>query len=375
MRPVVDPRFAAELRRFRETAGLSLAQLAARASTAKAHLSDMENGRRNPSRQMADVLDSTLCAGGQLSALVHEQAALDGDELARIDYVTSAPRRVDAQAITSLRQILAGQRSLDDYVGAAAVLPAASATLRMVQEMVTSATGPVRDEALDLGAQWAQFLGWLHTTSGNWPAASGHFTRSLEWATERGDADMIATILSYEGYAHWLRGEYAPVASLSRAARRDPSVYPGQLAYDAFQEARGLAVTGQALEALSALAEADDLAAANEAWAERVPEWQYYRAPWFFALERGLVFRCLARHDRAYASRAVEELRAGVDGMPAEWQGAEWAAEYLTYLATAHRLAGDTAQARETLDRTRRVAIATNSARVLAMVDRVDQGL
>ena len=375
MRTVVDPRFAAELRRLRTQAGLSQDQLASQVATVKGHISDMEHGRRNPSKQMAANIDLALCGAGQLAALVSDGADLDGDELDRLDHVAANPRRADRAAVASLRTMLKGQRQLDDYVGAAAVLPVAMSAQKIVQDLVTAAEGDIRNDVLDLGAQWSQFLGWLYTTSTNWPMAKLHFGRALEWATERGDADMIATVLSYQGHCHWLRGEFAPIVSLSQSARRDPSIYPGQLAYDAYQEARGLAGTGRVDEAVSALSEADDLALANEAWTGPVPAWQYYRAPWFFALERGLVYRCMSRHDRRYAPLAVDELSSGLTGMPAEWQGAEWAGEYVAYLASAQRAAGDIPEAKATAERARQIATATSSARVLAMATAVEQGL
>jgi hypothetical protein len=249
------------------------------------------------------------------------------------------------------------------------------ASQKTVQDLVTAADGDLRDEVLELASEWAQFLGWLHTTSASWAQAKVHFGRSLEWATERGDGDMIATVLSYQGHCHWLRGEYAPIVSLSRSARRDPTIYPGQLAYDGYQEARGLAVTGHLDEAVSVLGEADDLALANDAWTGHVPAWQYYRARWFFALERGLVYRCMSRHDRRYAPLAVDELSAGLTGMPAEWQGAEWAGEYVAYLASALRTVGDIPEAKAAAERTRQIATATSSARVLAMAETVEQGI
>jgi transcriptional regulator with XRE-family HTH domain len=375
MRTVVDPRFGTELRRLRGRAGLSLAALATQVATVKGHISDMEHGRRSPSKVMAGNLDAALGAGGALSALVQEVTSLDRDELDRLDYTMAHPHRADTAVVSSLRLVLMGQRHLDDSMGAAAVLPAARETLKTVESLVMSTTGPIRDNVLDLASQYSQFLGWLHTTSENWPAAKAAFAQALEWGTERGDVDMIATVLSYQGHCHWLRGEYAPVVSLSRAAKRDRTVYAGQLAYDGFQEARGLAVTGQVEAAKGALDEADWLAAANEQWIDPIPAWQYYRAEWFFDLERGLVYRCLARHDRSYADRAVEELSRGVAGIPPQWQGSEWGAEYMAYLASALRAAGDIPEAKATAERTRQIATATSSARVLAMVDKVEAGL
>ena len=103
------------------------------------------------------------------------------------------------------------------------------------------------------------------------------------------------------------------------------------------------------------------MAAVSDAWSGAVPPWQYYRAPWFWRLERGLVALYAARHDKRHAASAVADLGAGVAGMPDEWSGADWAAEYVVHLASAHRAAGDREQARVALGRARMVAEATAS--------------
>jgi transcriptional regulator with XRE-family HTH domain len=367
MSPVHDPRFGAELRRLRDDSGLSLRDLGRRASCSPSYLSELEHGTRRPGADVARALDEALHARGRLAGLVTDTPYADDDALTA---AAANPRRIDRATINSMRLMLTGQRHLDDSIGSAPLVAPVTATLTTVTAMVTDATGPIRADLLDVAAQYAQFAGWLHTTGARWGLAKQWFGTALEWATEIGDRDMIATVMSYEGHVAWLTGQPGPVIGLSRAARRDPGIYPGQLAYDAYQEARGLAVTGQVEAALSVLAEADDLSHVCAEWTGPVPDWQYYRAPWFFHLEKGLVYRFLARHDHAYAQRAVGELAAGIDGVPPEWSGAEWVAEYLCHLAVAHRDTGNQPAAERVAGEARLIAQATGSARVHAMAER-----
>ena len=57
------------LRAFRECRGLTLTELAERASTSQPHLSNIEAGRRVPSGEMIDRLAKAL--GVDVLALVH----------------------------------------------------------------------------------------------------------------------------------------------------------------------------------------------------------------------------------------------------------------------------------------------------------------
>jgi hypothetical protein len=99
-----------------------------------------------------------------------------------------------------------------------------------------------------------------------------------------------------------------------------------------------------------------------------VPAWQYYREPWLWELERGLVWRHMTRRRPDGAHRAIRHLRAGLDGMPPEWVGSDWAAEYMVHLAAVYIHADAPETAREVLETARQAAEATSSRRVLRMV-------
>ncbi|SCG74951.1 helix-turn-helix domain-containing protein [Micromonospora coxensis] len=69
---IVDPRFAAELRRLRESRGMSLRQLAAAVNHGKNLLHQLEAGRTRPTVDVAALLDGALDAHGALAGLVIE---------------------------------------------------------------------------------------------------------------------------------------------------------------------------------------------------------------------------------------------------------------------------------------------------------------
>lgn len=373
MRTVVDPRFHHVLGNLMMARGYTQAALARESHISQAHISLLLTGQRNPSDQAARALDIALNASGQLAALV-APAGADSD-LDRVAAAVTNPRDIGPAVVDSLAAVLSAQRHLDDRLGSAALIAPVLAQMDTVTTMVREATGQRRPSLLATAGSWAQFAGWLHTSIGKYEQARMWFGRALEWATEAGDTQMVATVLSYQGHVAWLTAQFGPVVGLSNAALRDESVYPGQRAYDAFQAARGHAAMGQLDDAKRMLAWGDELAAVSDGWTGVVPSWQYYRAPWFWRLERGLAYRHMTRWDSSHAALAVSELRAGVDGMPAEMRGADWAGEYLVHLSGAHVDAGELAAAREVLAQARVVADATRSPRVAQMVSLRERAL
>src|SRR6266705_496798 len=315
---------------------------------------------------MARALDAALGADGQLADLV--LLAANPEDLDRLAAATANPRRIGFATIESLARVLAAKRNLDDVMGSAAVVGSTVAQLHTLTVIVNEAAGPDRPAVLYEAGQWAQFAAWLHISVGKQTEARAWLARALQWSMECGDADLIATVLSYQAHSEWLSLRWGPTVGLAQAALRDPAVYPGQRAYDAYQAARGSAALGDLDEARRMLDRADGYAADTESWDGQPPPWQYYRAPWFWALERGLVSLYMARREPAYASAAVADLQAGIDGLPDEMSGADWVAEYLVHLASAHRRTGERDAARSTLGRAKFIADATHSGRVLQLV-------
>jgi transcriptional regulator with XRE-family HTH domain len=365
-RTVVDPRFRAVLVTLIVESGISQNRVAAEAHVSHGYLSQIINGTRNPSRQVAQALDEVLGADGQLVALIAYGANPDDrDQLAA---AVINPRQASRTTIDSLARVLAGQRNLDDVMGSAALIDSVMATVGTVATMTREVVGPNRRDLMMVAGQWAQFAGWLHTSTGRWDGARMWFARGLEWAMEVGDPDLTATIVSYQSHVAWLNCQWAPAVGLAEAAMRDERVYPGQRAYDAYAAARGHAAMNDLAGAKRLLGVADAFAAECEAWAGEVPAWQYYRAPWVWQVERGLALLYMARWDPRHATPAVLELRSGIAAIPEEMQGADWTAEYLTHLANAYIHADVPDVAREVLDRAKFIAEATGSTRVLRLV-------
>ncbi len=373
---VVDPSFPQRLRQLRQERGLSYRALGKLANYSGTYVYEFETGRKTPSPENAARLDEVLCTGGVLSRLVTTPASTEPltlDDAERLAYVARHPARVDAAAVDALAVVLAGERHREDVIGSAPLIEPVTRQLAALTELVREARGAVRPAVVDEATQWAQYAGWLNTAVHRPTVAEAWLDRALAWAMEAGNVDMVSTVLSFKGHLAWTLGEVGPMVGLTQAARRYPGVYVGQLAYDALQEARGHAVAGDVAAVETNLATALDLAAQSAEYTGPVPPWHYYRVPAFFLLERGRVFRYLGAvdGDDGHNARAVDELRAGLDALPADMRGAEWAASYLLDLAVAHAQEGDRAAALAVLDEVAAVAAATGSGELRGQVQRL----
>ncbi len=364
---IVDPRFGPTLARFIRERGTTGRALAAAANIAPSYVSEMVNGRKMPTLGVAESLDTALAAAGELVTLA---VTPEGDDHDRIAAATINPARVDDATIVTFDRMLAMQRSLDDQLGSKAMLGPTAAHMSTIVGMVRTTVGPQRPQLMGTASNWAQFQGWLYTSTGQWEQARAAFHQAMEWAAEAGDPHVHATALSYLGHVAWLTGEPANTVSKAVAALRNDRVYPGQRAYDAYQAARAYATLGHVGDADRHLGLADRLAHESDTFVGEVPPCQYYRAPWYWLLERGLVKLAMAQRRAALNREAADDLRAGLGGMPAEMSGADWAAEYMVHAATAFARSGERGEAVLVLDRADVVAQQTHSRRVGKLVAR-----
>jgi tetratricopeptide (TPR) repeat protein len=280
------------------------------------------------------------------------------------------PRRLDPAVVDSLATVLAAQRRLEDHVGSAVMLEPVTAQLAVTGNLVTEARGPLRAPLLRVAGQYAQFGGWLNANVQRIGQAGRWYDRALEWATEGGDHNMVATALSMKGHAAWVAGNVAPMIGLSQAAQNTPGTSPGVRALAAQQEARGHALAGDGRQADRKLDEAAALVCRAAAHPDDEPPWVYFFSPDYLVMQRGLAWLYLGRY-----AEAAGLLAAGLAAMPAEVRESEWVAEYLVRLATAHAQADEPEQACAAAAEAASIARQTGSARLAGKLDRLSATL
>lgn len=294
---------------------------------------------------------------------VEISGAFTPDDEERITLAVRRPMRIDAGVVDSLDRILAAQRRTEDAIGSAPLIRPVTAQLATIEDLVVDARGSARSKVADTAAQWAEFAGWLHTSTGRWREARMWFDRASEWAMEAGNATLIATSLSFKGHLAFLLGQVGPMVGLTQAAQRNASAWVGQRAYDAHQEARGLALLGDVDAAVRKVDEGTELAAHADGPSDERPPWTYYYTASFYALERGLAYRFLGRHSASHNDEAIASLTAALADV-GEARSSEWLGDYLYHLAVAYMRAGAPDKACETAMEVVGIVHATESVRL-----------
>lgn len=334
--------FGETMRALMNERGLSLRKLAPMVPCDTGLLSKLARDLRPPSQRIAERLDDLLGADGSLVALRPSpgRRTLNGemspDDEERLLLAARRPGRVDAAVVDLLAAILAAQRRTEDAIGSAPLLEPVRAHLLVLEDLVRDAHGSVRPKLVHVAGQWAQFYGWLRANVGDITGGKAWLDRALEWAVEADEINLISEVLSFKGHVAWMEAQPGPMIGLSAAALRGDGLYPGQYAISAAQEARGHAMVGAAVEAERKLDAADATAAAARERPDEAPDWLYYHSPGFFDLQRGLAYRYLGRTDPKFNDRAINTLTRGLETLPDDMRGSEWAGEFVYQLARAH---------------------------------------
>lgn len=318
--------FASRVRHALRARGMSMSQAARTLNYDRAYLSRVLNGKQRPSSQLAHALDELLGAEG---ALVELADALTPDDRARIARTLAAPSRLDRGTVDALAGALAAQRRLDDVFPAVAMLPATTAQWDSIDKLARDARGPHAEDFHKVAAEWAQFIGWLHAEARNDADAVRWLTAAEERADDVGSGELAAQAANFKGYLARQQQRPRAVVRWFLAAYHTPGATPLQRVGDAVQAAHGYAWLGQRDDARRLLDEAADLADASADQAP--PDTAYWLSPTFSRMGIGLALLALGDH-----ADAAENLRVGLDGLPDDQRGAEWAREYRDALDEAH---------------------------------------
>ncbi|WP_242902644.1 hypothetical protein [Actinomadura terrae] len=276
--------------------------------------------------------------------------ASGSDDAERLAFVARDPARLDAVVVDGLAATLAGQRRIEDVVGARAVLGAASGHLELVLHLLRGARGALGGRLAAIASEASQFNGWLNTATGAHASAGGLFDQALRLGMRAGDEDLAATALSMRGHLAWACGDYGDMADLSAAAARLARA-AGTRAVATQQRGRALALLGERQEALRAVGQAEDILAGGSSHED--PDGLYFYGAEMLAMQRGLILRYLGEHEAA-----AEAITKGIQGMPEAIQGSEWVAWYRVQAAAARAATGELQESVSEL----RVALGTLSS-------------
>jgi transcriptional regulator with XRE-family HTH domain len=355
LHPSVSPRhyFGAELRRLRERAHLSQAQLGSRICFSADLIRRVETAERHPSRRFAELCDAALQSGGVLARLwplLERQSSrppapaappVSGVELlsrvpfqpgvldrAALDWLTADPRSspdriargpdvtwVTDEDVQSAAEVLATFRTVDHTTGAGHVHARVQAFVdhELAQLLDATPTDPAVGRRLSgLAAGFFELCGYQAVDTGADGLAQRHYLRALRLA-------QVADDRAYGGYLlavniahlalHCNHPEPALRLAMTAIAGTEDSATPTVQAALHAVVARAHARLGREAECTTHLIMAENQLAADSDAAE--PTWISYFTPAYLADEMAHCFHDLGRPDPA--RRHVEAALAGLD--------------------------------------------------------------
>jgi transcriptional regulator with XRE-family HTH domain len=174
--------------------------------------------------------------------------ALDLDELQHLAAaLTNAGRYLDSNVVSSFKRQLDICATDDGAHGPARTLPVVLGVVAAVERNARLVKPDVRRALLAVGAQGAEFVGWLYRDARQ-PRLSAHWRdRAIEWAQEADEWPMQGYVLLKKSQAAWDGRDGLRMLTLAQAAHNGPWELPPLVRAEvAQQEARGLAMTGEA---------------------------------------------------------------------------------------------------------------------------------
>ena len=172
--------------------------------------------------------------------------ALGLDELHHVaKALGNAGRYLDSAVVGYFRKQLAVCAADDGALGPKKTLPAVLAVIRAAEEHARDVCPAVRRELLAVGAQGAEFAGWLCRDARD-PVQAGYWRdRAIEWAQESGDTAMQGYVLLKKAQAAYDDRDALRMLTLAQAVQTGPWDLPTKVRAEAAQqEARGHAMLG-----------------------------------------------------------------------------------------------------------------------------------
>lgn len=207
----------------------------------------------------ARTAGSSVAATLPLSALIaaiSPDAALD-DMQRLAAALDDANRYLDGSVVDFLRTQFERCKVDDGQLGPRRALPLVLGVLGAIQRHARDVRPGVRRRLLTVGADGAEFAGWLYRDLHDSVSAVYWYDRAMEWAQEAQDASMQAYVLVKKSQMAYDGRELAQVLTLAEAASRVGGTPTAAVRAEVLQqEALGLAAHGEPLSAIERKLEA-----------------------------------------------------------------------------------------------------------------------
>jgi len=169
------------------------------------------------------------------------------DELEHVAAALNDARRyLDGSVVGYFSKQLSRCKADDGNLGPGKALPLVLGILGAIQQHAGDVKPEVRRALLVVGADGAEFAGWLYRDLRDSPSAAYWYERSMEWAQAANDTAMQGYVLLKKSQMAYEERDAQRVATLAEAAQRGPWQLPAKVRVEVTQqEARGLAMLGE----------------------------------------------------------------------------------------------------------------------------------
>jgi transcriptional regulator with XRE-family HTH domain len=207
-------------------------------------LADRRQGNRQPEAWVVPVHALPEPAGIGPALVASDVAELERLAAALDD----ARKYLDGSVVGLFREQLERSKAEDGRHGPARALPLMLGILGAITDHVREARPEVRRNLLCLGAEAAEFIGWLYRDLKDVGNATYWYDRAMEWAQEACDMPMQGYVLLKKSQMAYDTRDAQRVVSFAEAAHQGPWRYSRTIRVEvAQQHALGLAMTGAPL--------------------------------------------------------------------------------------------------------------------------------
>jgi transcriptional regulator with XRE-family HTH domain len=176
------------------------------------------NASGRPDRQVMPVARAL-----QLASMNVSEGEEDSAELEQLSAAFDDARRyLDRSVIGILRGYLERSKADDGHHGPAKALPMVLGVLGTISDHVRDVKPDVRRPLLSLGAEGAEFAGWLYRDLKDHGNATYWYDRAMEWAQEASDMGMQGYVLLRKSQMAYDTRDAQRVMSFAEAAHGGP---------------------------------------------------------------------------------------------------------------------------------------------------------
>jgi transcriptional regulator with XRE-family HTH domain len=268
------------------------------------------------------------------------------------------------ETITWLAGVFEQHVQAEPFIGPQLLLPSVQPQLEIINTLCKRSSGQIRNEAYAIGAQFAEFCGWLYQDAGDSKSAAYWTGEAQDFAQMRGDELMISYALMRKANIAVEDNNPGHSIGLADAALRVNTPLPPRMRAAALRvKANGAAILGDRTEFQRAIEEASELAELGARDAD-LDDPARYCTPSYVQMEEAT---CLVRLGEPEAALAIFE--HGLKAWPMAQRRDRGLC--LARMATAHAVNRDVDQALAVASEASAIAWETGSVRITRELERL----